>query len=297
VAAPSEELRVFTANIICFPSILTYYYGGIAPWKTRIDKLAAVFKQTDAHIVCLQEVWDPEAMEALFERLKESYSFFVFDAGDPYSTLDPENMGYCSGLFVASRIPFDEVSFYPYVRTFPAKKGVKRGALLVKMTINGEKVTCLSTHLQHGTDENAEMIRLEQFARCHDLLQQAVDEGKENQSWGFLLGDINIDAFSKEFEQSQMQQLFLVPYIERQIKVTPANATATNYFNDLVYAPLDQRRKIVPFYELLDYCICLKTAPKPSTCKKVALFDVDKPMEALSDHQGLLTTWSLKDRR
>lgn len=51
-----------------------------------------------------------------------------------------------------------------------------------------------------------------------------------------------------------------------------------------------------PLNELLDYCICLKTALKLSTCKKVKLFDIDKPMEALSDHQGLLTTWTLKDR-
>ncbi len=72
--------------------------------------------------------------------------------------------------------------------------------------------------------------------------------------------------------------------------------TWTDYFNDLVRTPLDQRNTVVPINELIDYCIrpTLSTVTPKSTQTLVPLYDLEKPVEALSDHQALLTTWTVK---
>ena len=44
-----SKLKVLTANIICFPGTLPYTYGGICPWKERLDRLVEAIQNTEAH--------------------------------------------------------------------------------------------------------------------------------------------------------------------------------------------------------------------------------------------------------
>ncbi len=292
----SEDLRVFTANIICFPEDLAWFYGGISPWPTRIQALTKIIEDTHAQIVCLQEVWDPAAMQALIQCLKKEYSFFVCDAGDQFGTLDPYAIGLGCGVFIASKIPLDQVAFTSYPRSIPAKAAANRGALFAGCSMDGQKVVFIGTHLQHGDETINQSVRKEQLHLCYAGLQAAIAKENSDSSWGFLMGDININAFSKEFHESGMATLFSIPYIKGQNAVTAANATATNYFIDLVNTPYKERGEVDPAYELLDYCVSpvhslLKIS---NTQQKIALFDIDHPEKALSDHQGILTVWHIK---
>ncbi len=292
----SEDLRVFTANIICFPEDLAWFYGGISPWPTRIKALTKIIEETHAQIVCLQEVWDPAAMQSLIQCFKKEYSFFVCDAGDQFGTLDPYAIGLGCGVFIASKIPLDQVVFTPYPRSIPAKAAANRGALLASCAINGQKIAFIGTHLQHGDEAINQSVRKEQLHLCYAGLQTAIAKENSDSSWGFLMGDININAFSKEFYESGMATLFSIPYVKGQTAVTPANATATNYFTDLVNTPYKKRSEIAPTYELLDYCVSpMHSLLKiPNTQQKIVLFDIDQPEKALSDHQGILTIWHTK---
>ncbi len=285
-----KDLRILTANIISFPGNLTYYYGGISPWKNRVEKIASIIKKEDAHIVCLQEVWDPAARMALVNLLQDRYPFFLYGAGNQFSTLDLMSFGFGSGLLVASKIPFDSISFTPFPRNIPEKGGVRRGALLVNCCINGQDVFFVTTHMQHGNNKEAISIRKEELLLCHALLEQTI---KTEHSWGFLVGDINIYAFTPEFKPSSIQYLFRIPYLEGQTHVDAENATETDYFDDIVHASFDKRSEVPIIYGICDYCICPSFLKKISTTQKVPLFSIDKPMEALSDHHGLLTIWDL----
>lgn len=291
-AASLKQLRIFTANIICFPGSLTYLYGGISPWKGRIDQIVKIISSTQAHIVCLQEVWDPEVMRALIETLKTSYAYFVYDAGDPAGTLQIGKMGYNSGLFIASQLPLDEVNFSRFPRSIP--EGSNRGALHAVCRAGKQKVAVMTTHLQHGETSQMVEVRKEQLNRCCALLQEAT-RPPSSCSWGFVAGDLNVDAFSQEFKTSGLSELFLVPYTDKLSSVKKEKATATNYFSDLVRTPFNSRAKIKVSYELLDYCIqpAKPQAPIQSTQRLIPLFSVEQPGQALSDHHGLLTTWTL----
>lgn len=281
-----NRLTVLTANVLCFPENFTYFFGGVSPWPARIDALAKKFMSTNADIICLQEVWDKEVARALIDLLKGKYSYFIYDAGNQYGTLSPEEIGFNSGLFVASRIPLENITFTPFAHMKPIKGGVKRGAIRAEFTAGNAKWTLVTTHLQNGTDEDAAQIRKGQFDHCSELL--GLDKG-------FILGDFNINAFSEEFKNSTLSKEFSIPYLNHKSSVTKETATATDYFNDLVHTSPDERSEVNPTYELLDYCVIRKDAisMKLLSQERVPLFSIEDPEGALSDHHGILTVWKV----
>jgi endonuclease/exonuclease/phosphatase family metal-dependent hydrolase len=288
-----QELKVFSANICCFPGTLSYMYGGVSPWQQRIDKLVEVICNSKAQIVCLQEVWDPEAMRALIGKLKNEYTFFIYDAGDPAGTLNVSKMGYSSGLFVASKLALDSIAFKRFPRSIP--EGSNRGAILAICRVAKERIAFINTHLNHASAPQQKLmreVRQEQLLLCYGYLQELVSRTLSTNSWGFLAGDFNIDAFSTEFNDCGLSRLFAIPYAQNLSNEKP---TWTDYFNDLVTAPPEQRDKVVPVNELVDYCIrpTLSHLTPKMTQTLVPLYDLKKPVEALSDHQALLTTWTV----
>ena len=281
-----NRLTVFTANVLCFPDNFSYFFGGVSPWPSRIDTLAKKIISTNADIICLQEIWDKEVARALIDLLKDKYFYFIYDAGNQYGTLSPEEIGFNSGLFVASRIPLENITFTPFAHIKPIKAGVKRGAIRAQFTAGNAKWTLVTTHLQNGTDDEAAQIRKGQFDQCVSLL---------GQDKGFILGDFNINAFSDEFESSALSRDFSIPYLDHKSSVTKETATATDYFNDLAHTSPDERPEIIPTYELLDYCVVRKdaTSMKLLSQVKVPLFSIEDPTGALSDHHGILTVWKV----
>jgi endonuclease/exonuclease/phosphatase family metal-dependent hydrolase len=285
-----SQLKVFTANICSFPGTLTYLYGGISPWKERIDQLVEVIRNAGAQIVCLQEVWDPAAMRALADRLKNDYAFFIYDTGDPAGTIQVDKMGFSSGLFIASKLQFNSIA---YTR-FPGQisEGSNRGMLSATCDVAKTRLAFITTHLQYGSSPPLQQERQDQLFLCYASLQEAISREPADRSWGFLVGDLNINAFSQEFSKSGLSRLFSIPYITQ---LSVEKATCTGYFSDLVLAPLDKRDKISPSYELIDYCIRPTLSPMAMTPVQtlIPLYHVKAPTEALSDHQALLTTWTL----
>lgn len=296
-----SELKVLTANIACFPGNLPYMYGGVSPWKDRIDRLVETICKTEAQIVFLQEVWDPEAMRAFADALKTDYACFVYDAGDPAGTLNIYKMGYNSGLFIASKLPLDDVAFNRFPRSIP--EGSNRGAIIATCRVAQDRIALMNTHLQHAGGPPLQVremvqVRKEQILLCYAYLQEVISRTLPNRSWGFMAGDLNVDAYSPEFNECGLPRLFSIPYTAHLSDVMAAKKekiTWTDYFNDLVVTPLDQRDKVPVVSELIDYCCCptLSAVLRESTQTLIPLFSIDAPMQALSDHKGLLTTWKI----
>lgn len=281
-----NRLSVLTANLLCFPDPFTYFFGGVTPSSHRIDKIITKILKTKADIVCLQEVWDENAIKALKEKLKNDYFYFVYEAGNQTATLCPDEIGFNSGLFVASKLSLEELGFFPFSEISPRKGGIKRGALHAKFKAGNSSWKVVTTHLQPGLNDESIKIRKVQFRECSELV------GAEK---GFILGDFNINAFSEEFKESLLSSEFIVPYLRKKTSVTEKTATATDYFNDLVHTPLEKRDLINPSFELIDYCVISKKSPpqKILSQERVVLFSVKKTKEALSDHHGILTVWKV----
>ncbi len=283
----SNKFKVLTANVLCFPEQFSYFFGGVSPWANRIDSIVAKIISSQADVVCLQEIWNGKIGKALAEKLKKRFNYFIYDAGNQYGTLSPEEIGFNSGLFIASKIPLDTVSFIPFTRMKPMIAGIKRGAIRAKITVGDAKWTMVATHLQAGCDDDEEQIRKDELAECVEFL------GSDP---GFIIGDLNINAFSNEFQTSILSKNFFIPYLYNKSAVNKHTATATDFFNDLTHTPPADRKMIKPTFGLFDYCAISKktNGMKLIGQEKLTLFSIKDPSGALSDHHGIITTWQVR---
>jgi endonuclease/exonuclease/phosphatase family metal-dependent hydrolase len=284
VAVVSEvvaEIKVLNANVLGFPGILTYFFGGLAPWEKRVERITNKLIEEGADVIFLNEVFHRKFALKLIEALKTHYRFFAFDAGSQHGTLSPEEIGFNSGLLICSKIPINDLLFIPFDAKETSKGGVRRGILKGNYKLGNKPIHFVLTHFQSGLEEEDKKIRLAQLEECRKIL------GKLD---GFLVGDLNINAFSDEFKKLKILKKFQSLYLRGQKEVNEKNATETDYFNDLTHTPLNQRDHIKPSFEILDYCLIPKKSKlQLKSQDRVKLFDIQNPEASLSDHHGLVT--------
>ncbi|MCI5053070.1 MAG: hypothetical protein MRY21_08070 [Simkaniaceae bacterium] len=268
-------LKVFSANILCFPGHTPYYYGGISPWEERLEKIAKKILDSKAHLVCLQELWDPIASRKLRALLEKEYHVMLYDIGNRFCHLDISKTGTSSGLFIASKLPIEDVRFISFPDEMATNR-MNRGALIA--TCGG--IPFISTHLTYGFTKERLNQRMRQIKTCTALLQE--------KKWGFLVGDLNINAFTPEFEKSGIGKDYDIPYLSGHKGITLENSTATNYYVDLVHTPHAQQPSVMASEELIDYCICLKGSKLQAKSERHPLYWFDE--HPLSDHHALITT-------
>jgi endonuclease/exonuclease/phosphatase family metal-dependent hydrolase len=282
-----NRLKVLTTNILGFPGVLTYFFGGLPQVEDRFEGIKKKLIEVNPDILFLQEVWDREFSKKLVESLKELYPFFAYEAGSLHDTLSPEEIGFNSGLFIASKIPIENLEFLPFESKETSRGGVKRGVFSGTFSKGKKTLKFVATHLQPGTEESDMMIRKLQFIECKKIL------GK---SEGFIIGDLNMNAFSDEFKKNRILKSYQAPYLLSKKEVNEKTSTATDYFNDLTHTPKNKRKSIKPTFEILDYCLAKKNNKTVEILsqEKINMFSVEKPLEALSDHHGVLTVFQLK---
>lgn len=157
--------RVFiTWNVCALFGGLPIPFGGVAPVEERMQDIAQNILDTQADLVCLQEV-SPPAAQLLYRELKGEYRhFYTRIDPDPLLTLD-------SGLFVASKMPLTNPTVTPLTRL-----GMLHRALF---SFEIGEDTFGVTHLEAGLGEASFAIREQQLV---EILKK---------SPRFLLGDMN----------------------------------------------------------------------------------------------------------
>src|SRR5262249_30297045 len=109
-----REISFLTSNLCIMPEANSMIYGGLLPWRVRVDAIADKFKMLDPDILFLQEVYDVNAVIALRDRLESHYSHFLGNVTPRICGLSHESLYPSSGLAVISKFPLDNVRFEPY---------------------------------------------------------------------------------------------------------------------------------------------------------------------------------------
>lgn len=76
-----QSAKVMTWNIRGHGGGLHYPYGGVVHWKSRVDRIVDEILKEGADVVVLQEVYDTALVEALIEKLEDSYAHFYTHLG------------------------------------------------------------------------------------------------------------------------------------------------------------------------------------------------------------------------
>ena len=156
--------KIVTWNVCALFGGLPIPFGGMAPVEQRVYEIAQSILDTQADLVCLQEV-SPPAAYLLYQKLQMEYKYFYTRIDpDPLFTLD-------SGLFVASKTLLIE----PMVTPLP-RAGMLHRALF---SFKAGEITFGVTHLEAGQGAAATAVRVQQVA---EILKRPPD---------ILVGDMN----------------------------------------------------------------------------------------------------------
>ncbi len=179
----NNKPKILHLNTCMFPGSLPIHFGGMSPASFRIPELVGWILQQDADIVMLGEVGDLAAGK-IEKRLKNYYTHFYTKIG-----MKPFGMG--ASLFIASRLPCDQIDFTEYsVRADGSQKFMKRGFVTMDL---GEMVL-FYTHLHPGGGDKDDQMREAQLTEIRGAMDQVSNEKKV-----MLAGDLNIDYRKSDF--------------------------------------------------------------------------------------------------
>lgn len=268
-----EKISILNWNICCFDEGLSMLFGGIIPWEERIVKIGDAIKKSGADIVCLQEVFSEKAGNRLMEQLKDTYGHFYINIGPRINGFNLMKMGISSGLFVASKNSLENPLFQPYGHEeTPSTRAY--GFFMANLNSNTLFAT---TQLQPGTTPEDIKFR---HAQLQAIQKQINDKT-------LLLGDLNIERDSDEYKKG------LAPHFDNSYTGKDWTSCDLKDYWWKAKRNMDAFKKMLVF-EWIDYFL----SPKNSSIKSIrtsliTVNDPQKPQEALSDHQAMITNFEL----
>ncbi|MBS3904739.1 MAG: endonuclease/exonuclease/phosphatase family protein [Simkania sp.] len=290
-----KQLTILTLNTCFVPGNFPYLYGGvIQPWQKRVLPLAKKILETHADVICLQEVHEEEASLALYEALKNEYTYFYGAMGPRVLGFSLNTLGRPSGLFVASKYPIENPQFTRFAETgFPMNYGFFDFTITDGTTALGHIYT---THMQSLNWDQFAQIRALQLEQILEKMHEDLDRTIPF----FLCGDLNIPYGSKEPAEALVCKHFHNDYNKDQSEINKNNRTCTDYFTNWFFSSTKDPESIDPNFQIIDYALLLRSLPfSPETlvCQEydiktvlVPMNDLSKPESAVSDHHALLTT-------
>jgi endonuclease/exonuclease/phosphatase family metal-dependent hydrolase len=281
------------------PGGIGWIYGGIAPWRQRIELIVKKIRNVDCDVVCLQEVHDQRLAQKIVQLLKDKYLFAVYHIGQ-------KEMGmWCfldSGLMVLSKYKIIDPRFTSFIQVEGAQKDVNKGCFDFALeTRLQEKIAHIfATHLEPSPDDFNPSLK-EQRTRMLELelimeKMETIVKEKHKDTPVLLIGDLNMDYKGKEYRDSVLERNFYNGLSKKALK------TCTSRFSDYMWTySKEKREKISLGNEVtLDYILILKSLPRigkdhviknafkfTSYVDTRRMYDESYPEGGLSDHNAL----------
>lgn len=270
-----EEISVLSLNVCNLPEKLPLIFGGILPWSDRVEGVVKIIKENAPDVLCLQEVFEYEGNEELYEALKDEYAHFYMHIGPRNASFDPQIFGLASGLFVASKYPIENAQF----RAFDVVGlSINRGVF--DFTVGHTHF--YTTHLETHDNPIGRKARL---AEMQQLVEIVNTEASED-TISIACGDMNIQWNQGEEAQDIMLENFHSPLTDGLDKITMANRTYLDY-TDFWWKAHAELGAFTEVPEIYDFVLLSRKTPGKATVQIVSMNDEDRPMHALSDHQAL----------
>ncbi len=294
-----EEFTLINLNVCFMPHSLPLLFGGVLRWQERIDRLVDTLKEWDADIICLQEVFDKDSADLLFEGLKDRYAHFYSNIAAKNIGFSLESIGMGSGLFIASKFDVGNPTFTLFTHSMPQ---ISRG--FFDFTIHNRKgalAHIYTTHLEPFAAMPGPAYRTSQMQQMLEKIKEdvAMDPGKAMIPI-VLCGDLNIDCGSSEEAEALVKEHFYDAYNDGRTDFSLAERTYID-FTDFWWKAKGDMEKFEKIPQFLDYALVLKKmsmeeesvlpgfANSHIQTKIVPMNHEDDPLGAMSDHHGQFT--------
>jgi endonuclease/exonuclease/phosphatase family metal-dependent hydrolase len=270
-----KSFTILSFNVCFTPDDMPVFFGGMLPWKKRIDKVVAFIEKADPDVITLQEVFDKNAQDHLYKLLKNKYSHFYTHIGPWQFNGKITGLGFNCGLFVASKYPLKNPHFYPFKNDNPH---INRGVFTFDITSSNKIISSVfTTHLEPF--KNGKNLRKKELLQVIHLMQKS---GQKSSQPIILCGDLNlsIDEAKK----------FIPIYFENslnidELKITPNNFTHHDFTNKRLFLkPTNDK------LDYFDYILILKNNVRTKIKTSIMnTFDINNLDNAISDHNAIFS--------
>lgn len=186
-AAQAKPLRILSWNVFMLPKPLKFSLQ-----VTRTHRIVEKLKALPHDVVVLQEAFDRHFRSHIKEDLKAQFPHMYY--------LGKENLVYpfmSSGVYVLSKLPFRTLDFVFFDWCGTADCYASKGAVGLEFELQDEKrLQLFATHLQ--SEERFSLSRFHQTNQIKGLMARYAGENVSQ----LLIGDLNIDAGTAEFEET-----------------------------------------------------------------------------------------------
>ncbi len=277
--ATDHNFSILTLNVCAFSDLLPMLYGGPIPWQQRIDSLTKRILDADADVITLQEVFDPEANLALYERLKDKYAYFYTDIG-PRADI----VGISSGLFVASKYKIENPEF-----TLFSEREKLRAYGFFEFDLTSESQTLghiTTTHLQPYQSDQGLQLRTQELDEIIKKLSASNTTVPV-----ILLGDLNIQWGSNEPAEQLLKEHFIDNYNKDRTSIDENSRTCMD-FTDYWWRANRNPKGFEKVLEVIDYTLLLKTSAAHNfqiETKRISMGELTSESVPDSDHDALFS--------
>lgn len=185
-----KEIKILSWNIYMLPH-LDFKNSN----KLRAEAIAKVLNQGDYSIIVFQEAFDKNARNIIREVLHENFPFFY----GPVNNSSWFSAQTSSGLWIASRIPLNEIHSIRFGIASGFDRFANKGAILLEGEWHKQVFQLVATHIQ--SDDYSWEIREQQIKDIHNkLLMPYSREGIPQ----IICGDFNTDQAETDHYNSML---------------------------------------------------------------------------------------------
>ena len=267
-----KELKILSWNIYMLPH-LDFKNSN----KLRAAAIAKKLNRSDYSIIVFQEAFDWKSRNIIREVLQENFPYFYGPANNSnwYSTHTS------SGLWIASRIPLNEIRSIRFDIASGFDRFANKGAMLLDGEWHKHAFQLVATHIQ--SDDYGWDIRERQITDIHDkLLMPYSMEGVPQ----IICGDFNID----HAETCHYNSMLTVMEAEDGYLTGNEKYSFSSDDNEITKGLNEKPR-------LIDYILLRNSRAIETICRKIAVIENSWGInnQSLSDHNAIEATIAFSD--
>jgi len=160
----NPNIKLATWNVCGVGGGMSLDHGGVAHWRSRLDRIVEKIRKEDPDVFILQEIYDTALAEAIVEKLKRDYAHFFIHLG-------PNVIGIGSGEIVVSKYPVHRFANEPFANNnWQVSRAFATLEIKAKPEDQAPFARIIGTHLHPGYEADDREKRSCQIAQIVDRI-------------------------------------------------------------------------------------------------------------------------------
>ncbi|HEV8514879.1 MAG TPA: sphingomyelin phosphodiesterase [Cyclobacteriaceae bacterium] len=188
---PLKKIKILSWNIYMLPHLVASH----SDKKERARVIGETLSDSDYDVIFFQEAFHSTARNKILAQLQAKFPYHAGPANRKLFSIKAN-----SGLWIFSKYPIDKIESIIYKNKFGIDALSRKGALLVELNVQGQRIQIAGTHLQ-----NCGPVWLRQV-QCVEFYERLLKPNARDGVPQIICGDFNIDRYTTKEDYRFMLQ-------------------------------------------------------------------------------------------